>query len=178
MFKKWDSINLESEYRKMIMSRKNRISTTAITQRLRLDEPVLVQVLDNLYEVNLDTRKCYPIYQKCGRKIKVQRCLWYRDTNEPFDEHVGEEIEKRHVELFREILMNQMLSSSPASSTLEVNAASATATFSLMDDQAFESSSVDSTTSTSSNPKSTSANSSSKNSKNDSSKGQVERNFL
>lgn len=155
MFKKWDSFNLETEYRKMTMSRKNSRASTK--------EEVVVQVLDNMYEVNLDTRKCYHIYQKTGRKMKVQRCLWYRDTNEPFDEHVGEEIEKRHVELFRDTLTYQM--ASPTGSDV-----SATFTLAGGNDDQFESSSIESNSST------TTTNKTSKNSKNESSKGQIERN--
>lgn len=126
MFSKWDSINLETEYRKMVWSRKNR-------QSEHDEEPVLVQVQNNLYEVNLQTRKCYPIYLKCGKKMKVQRCLWYRDTNEPFDEKIGEEIEKRHVELFRDVFTNRL-------SGISLESASSP------DDQ-FESSSIDSNSS-------------------------------
>ena len=100
MFNKWDSINLETKYRELVMmSKQNGVMPSE-------DDPaVLVQVQNYLYEVNLITKKCHPIYLKNGKKIKVQRCLWYRDSNEPFDEKVGEEIEKRHVELFRDKLM-------------------------------------------------------------------------
>jgi hypothetical protein len=103
MFNKWDSINLETKYRELMIRRKN-----SNLPPLSEDDPsVLVQVQNYSYEVNLLTKKCHPIYLKNGKKIKVQRCLWYRDSNEPFDEKVGEEIEKRHVELFRDVLTSK-----------------------------------------------------------------------
>lgn len=184
MFKKWDSINLETEYRRMIIARKqNKLQQTNRTGQS--EEPVsasaataaVVQVLDNMYEVNLDTRKCYPIYQKCGRKMRVQRCVWYRDTNEPFDEHVGDEIEKRHVDLFRDSLVAQIMSPSPSAnspvdSTSSNNAA--TATFMLDDPQ--DNSSVESISMTNAPSSSSSSKTNGKSSKNES-KGQIERNF-
>ena len=51
MFNKLDSFNLEVEYRSM-------------QTQADASEPKLVQVLDDLYEVNLTTRKCYAIYWK------------------------------------------------------------------------------------------------------------------
>jgi hypothetical protein len=68
-------------------------------------EPKLVQVLDNLYEVNLTTKKLYPIYWKQTKTMSVRRCIWFKDTNEPLDEKVGEEIERKHIELFRDSLV-------------------------------------------------------------------------
>lgn len=90
MFNRWDSISLETEYRQMVVNRRENSA-----------EPVLVQVMDNLFEVNLCTRKCQPIYSKGTRTINVQRCVWYTDEYEPIHENFGNEIEKKHLELFR-----------------------------------------------------------------------------
>ena len=54
MFNKWDSYNIEVEYRDMLS--KKQTNTGA--------EPKLVQVLDGLYEVNLSVKKCFSIYWK------------------------------------------------------------------------------------------------------------------
>ncbi len=106
MFNKWDSYNLETEYRRMRASQRVRESSSSSGDNPSAnDDQILVQVLDNLYEVNLITRRCAPIYLKFGKKMKVQRCIWYRDGNEPFDERVGDEVEKRHVELVRDGLI-------------------------------------------------------------------------
>jgi hypothetical protein len=53
-FNKYDSYNLELEYRDMMTKRNLNISVSS--------KPV--QVLENLYEVNLETKKCYSIYWK------------------------------------------------------------------------------------------------------------------
>lgn len=50
LFGKIDSTNLELKYRALLNEKSG--------------EPKLVQVLDNLYEVNLTTKKCYAIYWK------------------------------------------------------------------------------------------------------------------
>lgn len=139
IFNKWDSINLETEYRKMTIAR--RLSRDNVD-----NEEVLVQVLDNLYEVNLQTRKCYPIYLKTGKKMKVQRCLWYRgETNDPFDEKIGNDIERKHLELFRDVLHNRL---SVGSDT-------------VLDEAATDTASVDSATSLTSKAVSKSTNKSS-----------------
>jgi hypothetical protein len=91
MFNKRDSYNLELEYRDMIS--KKLLNVTA-------DPPKTVQVLDSLYEVNIMTKKCYSIYWK-SRIISVMRAIWFTDNGEPFDEKSGEEIERRHIDLFR-----------------------------------------------------------------------------
>jgi hypothetical protein len=52
-FSKIDSKNLEVAYRDML------------TNKTSNELPRLVQVKENLYEVNLQTRKCYAIYWKC-----------------------------------------------------------------------------------------------------------------
>lgn len=91
MFNKTDSYNLELEYRDMISKKLLNIVT---------DPPKTVQVLDSLYEVNITTKKCYSIYWK-SRIISVMRVIWYTESGEPFDEKSGEEIEKKHIDLFR-----------------------------------------------------------------------------
>lgn len=131
------------------------------------EEEVLVQVQDNMYEVNLKTRRCCPIYLKSGRKMKVQRCLWYRDTNEPFDERVSDEIERRHVELFREALLAKL------SGEALPNTTAATASAIVSSDEGFEVISTDSAISSA-----TGSNKSSKNSKSDTPKTQIERNLI
>jgi hypothetical protein len=96
MFNKWDSYNLESEYRDMITKKQMNISTA--------DEPKLVQVLDNLYEVNLATKKCNPIYWK-GRNLSITRGIWFiESSNEIMDDKLADEIEKKHMELFKDSL--------------------------------------------------------------------------
>ncbi|CAF0849369.1 unnamed protein product [Brachionus calyciflorus] len=97
MFSKIDSYNLEIEYRDMMSKKHLNIHT----------ESNLVQVLNDLYEVNLETKKCYPIYWKVSKTMTVMRCIWYTDNNEPFEERVGEIIEKKHIELFKEQLSNE-----------------------------------------------------------------------
>jgi hypothetical protein len=91
MFNKTDSYNLELEYRDMISKKLLNAAT---------DPPKTVQVLDSLYEVNITTKKCYSIYWK-SRIISVMRVIWYTESGEPFDEKSGEEIEKKHIDLFR-----------------------------------------------------------------------------
>lgn len=54
MFNKWDSYNIEVEYRDMLSKKQSNIGA----------EPKLVQVLDGLYEVNLSVKKCFSIYWK------------------------------------------------------------------------------------------------------------------
>lgn len=102
MFSKWDSIMLEQEYRDMMMSNSDY-------------KVKLVQVLDSMYEVNLSTRKCYPIYWRQMRTMTVRRCLWFKD-NEPLDEKVSDEIERKHVELFKESLTCKSLNINEADS--------------------------------------------------------------
>jgi hypothetical protein len=53
-FNKYDSYNLELEYRDMMTKKNCNVSIPS--------KPV--QVLENLYEVNLETKKCYSIYWK------------------------------------------------------------------------------------------------------------------
>jgi len=91
MFNKHDSYNLELEYRDMISKKLLNVAA---------DPPKTVQVLDSLYEVNITTKKCYSIYWK-SRIISVMRAIWFTDNGEPFDEKSGEEIERRHIDLFR-----------------------------------------------------------------------------
>jgi hypothetical protein len=54
MFNKWDSYNIEVEYRDMLSRKHLNVAS----------EPKLVQVLDGLYEVNLGVKKCFSIYWK------------------------------------------------------------------------------------------------------------------
>lgn len=96
MFSKMDSYNLELEYRDMMSRRQLGLQS----------EPNVVQVLNDLYEVNLETKKCYPIYWKVAKTMSVMRCIWYTDSGEPFEEKAGEMIEKKHIELFKEQLTN------------------------------------------------------------------------
>ena len=122
MFSKWDSINLELEYRDVATRRSSNNSQT---------DPKLVQVLDNLFEVNMLTKKCYPIYWKQTKTMTVRRCIWFNNANEPLDEKVGEEIERKHVELFRDSMLSSecmltgqtgsLNSSSSESSSLKLN---------------------------------------------------------
>jgi len=105
MFNKWDSYNLESEYRDMIIKKQMNVSSA--------DESKLVQVLDNLYEVNIVTKKCNPIYWK-GRNLSITRGIWFiESSNEIMDDKLADEIEKKHLELFKESL------SSPSSDNPE-----------------------------------------------------------
>lgn len=97
MFTKAECKGLELEYRDMISKKHLNIQC----------EPKLVPVLNNLYEVNLETKKCYPIYWKSSKTMSVMRCIWFSDSGEPFDERIGELIEKKHVELFKEQLSNE-----------------------------------------------------------------------
>ncbi len=64
----------------------------------------LVQVLDDLYEVNLSTKKCYAIYWKGRRTFTVMRSVWFQESGEPFEEKSSDEIESKHVELYRDYL--------------------------------------------------------------------------
>ena len=92
MFNKIDSYNLELEYRDMISKK---------LQNITVDPPKTVQVLDSLYEVNITTKKCYSIYWK-SRMISVMRAIWFMDNGEPFENvKSAEEIEKKHIDLFR-----------------------------------------------------------------------------
>lgn len=94
MFTKSECRSLELEYRDMMSKKHLNVQC----------ETKLVQVLNNLYEVNLETKKCYPIYWKSSKTMSVMRCIWYTDSGEPFDERIGELIEKRHIELFKDQL--------------------------------------------------------------------------
>ncbi|RNA34162.1 phospholipase DDHD1 [Brachionus plicatilis] len=96
-FSKVDSFNLEIEYRDMISKKVLNANS----------EVNFVQVLNNLYEVNLESKKCYPIYWKAAKTMSVMRCIWYTDSGEPFDERIGELIERKHIELFRDQLGNE-----------------------------------------------------------------------
>jgi hypothetical protein len=101
MFNKWDSYNLEVEYRKMLNKTQLKIENNDC-------QPNLVQVLDRLFEVNLTTKKCYPIYWKSMKSMTVRRCLWYKENYEPLDETVDEMLEKKHIELFRDSLVYEL----------------------------------------------------------------------
>ena len=94
MFNKRDSYNLELEYRDMFSKKLLNAECT----------PKNVQVLDSLYEVNLASRKCNSIYWK-SRVVSVMRAIWYMDSSEPLEEKISDEIEKKHVDLFRESLL-------------------------------------------------------------------------
>lgn len=95
-FSKIDSYNLEIEHRDMMSKKMHNLNS----------EVNLVPVLNNLYEVNLETKKCYPIYWKSPKTMSVMRCIWYTDNGEPFDERIGDQIEKKHIELFKDQLAN------------------------------------------------------------------------
>ena len=111
MFSKWDAYNLEAEYRDMMSKKQSNNSNT---------EPKLVQVLDNLYEVNLATRKCYAIYWRNGRTMTVMRSLWFNDGGEPFEEKPSEEIEKKHVELFKDAIIASLEGSTSVNSDADI----------------------------------------------------------
>lgn len=91
-FNKLDSYNLELEYRN--------IQSKKLYSKENVDSN-LVQVLDGLYEVNLTTKKCYAIYWK-AQSMTVMRSLWFSEQGEPMEEKSSEDIEKKHIELFRE----------------------------------------------------------------------------
>ena len=96
MFNNRDSFNLEIEYRDM-MSKK-------LTNVASGDASKNVQVLDSLYEVNLATRKCNSIYWK-SRMVSVMRGIWCNESGEPLEEKISEEVEKKHIDLFRDVLL-------------------------------------------------------------------------
>ena len=60
-FNKWDSYNLEVEYREMMTLSKKSSSA--------YENNKLVQVLNNLYEVDLIKKRCSPIYWDSGKLI-------------------------------------------------------------------------------------------------------------
>lgn len=90
-FNKHDTANLEQKHRQIFNEKKS-------------TEPKLVQVLDDLYEVNLTTKKCYAIYWKGRRTFSVMRSIWFNENHEPFEEKSSEEIELKHIELFKDLM--------------------------------------------------------------------------
>ena len=73
-FSKSDSYKLEAKYRSVV-------SNDSVNEHNRF-----VQVLDDIYEVNLTTRKCYAIYWKGKRTFSVMRSVWFQENGEPFEE--------------------------------------------------------------------------------------------
>ena len=39
--------------------------------------------------------------------MPVMRSLWYNDTGEPLEENTSDEIEQKHIELFRDMILAQ-----------------------------------------------------------------------
>ncbi len=63
----YDSFNLETEYRELLLGKHLMHQTPDATSRT-------VQVLDGLYEVDLNTKKCYSIYWKSRIMSFVYLC--------------------------------------------------------------------------------------------------------
>ncbi len=103
-FNKIDSVNLELGYRCMLNEK--------LTEKL-------VQVLDDLYEVNLSSKKCYAVYWKGRRTFSVMRSVWFQENGEPFEEGLSDEIETKHVELYRDCLMRVVETDWSVNSDLE-----------------------------------------------------------
>lgn len=129
MFSKVDSFNIELEYRDMISKKQINF----------VSEPKLVPVLEDLFEVNLNTKKCYSIYWKVAKTMTVMRCIWYTDSGEPFEERAGEEIEKKHVELFKDVLLKSPESDNSLNGDVQENKLSPELASSVNDDQPFSS---------------------------------------
>jgi len=55
----------------------------------------------------LETKKCYSIYWK-SRTISVKRCIWFTESGDPLDEKSCDEIEAKHIELFKENLIKNV----------------------------------------------------------------------
>ncbi|XP_070577524.1 phospholipase DDHD1-like isoform X2 [Ptychodera flava] len=64
------------------------------------DDVEMIIVRGGLYEVDVVSRKCYPIYWQ-AEAFDVMRGTWFYDTLQPLEESLADDIEQSHLEKFR-----------------------------------------------------------------------------
>ena len=100
-FSKYDSFRLEVAFRHRRANPTNTNQATSATTTTTTSTSHLIQVLGDLYEVNLDTQKCYSIYWK-SRTNSIMRSLWHTDDGDVLEENDSLDIERKHIELFKQ----------------------------------------------------------------------------